>query len=138
MPYQSTNANDGKLLKSFEHLSSGGRENSLGAAGRVVCAGIHLSDIPSFPYRVQWEEGQSLSIANLTRHDGRDFLGTAPQMGIVTRPIRYPLWQANEALADWRAGRVEGAAVPFHDRHHDDAGTQTSVRIRRAALRPSP
>ena len=79
--------------------------------GRVVCAGIHMSDIPSFPYRLLWEERQLLSVANLTRQDGLDFLGAVPQMGIVTKTTRYPLQRANEALADLRAGRFEGAAV---------------------------
>ena len=79
--------------------------------GRVVCAGIHMSDIPSFPYGLLWEERQLVSVANLTRQDGIDFLRLAPEMGIVTRTTRYPLAQANEALADLRAGRFEGAAV---------------------------
>jgi propanol-preferring alcohol dehydrogenase len=79
--------------------------------GRVVCAGIHMSDIPSFPYSLFWEERQLLSVANLTRQDGLDFLSQAPSMGIVTRTTSYPLQQANEALADLRAGRFEGAAV---------------------------
>ena len=79
--------------------------------GRVVCAGIHMSDIPSFPYQLLWEERQLVSVANLTRQDGLDFLRLAPQMGIVTQTTRYPLDQANQALADLRAGRFEGAAV---------------------------
>ena len=79
--------------------------------GRVVCAGIHMSDIPSFPYASLWEERQILSVANLTRRDGLDFLRIAPQMGIVTRTTQYRLEDANEALADLRAGRFEGAAV---------------------------
>jgi propanol-preferring alcohol dehydrogenase len=79
--------------------------------GRVVCAGIHMSDIPSFPYRLLWEERQLLSVANLTRRDGLEFLRVAPQVGIVTRTTSYPLGHANEALADLRAGRFEGAAV---------------------------
>ena len=79
--------------------------------GRVVCAGIHMSDIPSFPYGLLWEERQLLSVANLTREDGLDFLRQVPQMGIVTKTTRYPLQQANQALADLRAGRFEGAAV---------------------------
>jgi len=79
--------------------------------GRVVCAGIHMSDIPSFPYSILWEERQLLSVANLTRQDGLDFLALAPQMGIVTKTTRYPLQQANEALADLRAGQFEAAAV---------------------------
>ena len=79
--------------------------------GRVVCAGIHMSDIPSFPYRLLWQERQLLSVANLTRQDGIDFLALAPRVGIVTHTTRYPLAQANEALADLRAGRFDGAAV---------------------------
>jgi len=79
--------------------------------GLTVCAGIHMSDIPSFAYSLLWEERQLLSVANLTRQDGLDFLGQLPQMGIVTKTTRYPLQQANGALADLRAGRFEGAAV---------------------------
>jgi propanol-preferring alcohol dehydrogenase len=79
--------------------------------GRVVCAGIHMTDIPAFPYRTLWGERQLVSVANLTRKDGIDFLRLAPQIGIVTRTTRYPLDHANEALADLRAGRLEGAAV---------------------------
>jgi propanol-preferring alcohol dehydrogenase len=79
--------------------------------GRVVCAGIHMSDIPSFPYRLLWEERRLLSVANLTRQDGLDFLRLAPKIGVVTETTRYPLDQANVALADLRAGRFEGAAV---------------------------
>ncbi len=79
--------------------------------GRVVCAGIHMSDIPALPYRLLWEERELLSVANLTRKDGTDFLKLAPQIGIATRTTPYPLDRANEALADLRAGRFEGAAV---------------------------
>ncbi len=79
--------------------------------GRVVCAGIHMSDIPSFPYDLLWQERQILSVANLTRRDGLDFLRLAPQIGIVTTTTPYPLHRANEALADLRAGRFTGAAV---------------------------
>ena len=79
--------------------------------GRVVCAGIHMSDIPSFPYRLLWEERQLMSVANLTRQDGIDFLRLVPEKGIVTKTTSYPLNQANQALADLRAGRFEGAAV---------------------------
>jgi propanol-preferring alcohol dehydrogenase len=79
--------------------------------GRVVCAGIHMSDIPGFPYRLLWEERQLMSVANLTRQDGLDFLRLTPEIAIVTRTTRYPLAQANQALADLRAGRFEGAAV---------------------------
>ena len=79
--------------------------------GRVVCAGIHMNDIPSFPYDLLWEERQLLSVANLTRADGLEFLKLVPEIGIVTKTTRYPLPQANEALADLRAGRLQGAAV---------------------------
>ncbi len=79
--------------------------------GRVVCAGIHMSDIPSFPYSLLWEERALLSVANLTRQDGIDFLHQVPHMGIVTKTTLYPLKQANEALAYLRTGRFEGAAV---------------------------
>jgi propanol-preferring alcohol dehydrogenase len=79
--------------------------------GRVVCAGIHMSDIPSFPYRLLWEEREIRSVANLTRQDGTEFLNLAPTVGIVTRTNPYPLQEANRALADLRAGKFEGAAV---------------------------
>jgi propanol-preferring alcohol dehydrogenase len=84
---------------------------SVRKGGRVVCAGIHMSDIPSFPYRLLWQERQLLSVANLTRQDGIDFLRLAPQVGIRTHTKPYALRQANEALADLRAGRFDGAAV---------------------------
>jgi len=79
--------------------------------GRVVCAGIHMSDIPSFAYRLLWEERQLVSVANLTRQDGLDFLRLAPRIGIITKTTPYPLARANDALADLRTGRFEGAAV---------------------------
>jgi len=79
--------------------------------GRVVCGGIHMSDIPSFPYRILWEERQILSVANLTRQDAVDFLAIAPEAGIRTETVPYPLERANEALSDLRAGRLQGAAV---------------------------
>jgi propanol-preferring alcohol dehydrogenase len=79
--------------------------------GRVVCAGIHMSDIPSFPYSLLWEERQLVSVANLTRQDGLEFLSLVPKIGIIMETMPYPLVKANEALADLRAGRFEGAAV---------------------------
>ena len=79
--------------------------------GRVVCAGIHMSDIPSFPYRLLWEERQIVSVANLTRRDGLDFLEVAAKAGVVTETVHYPLARANDALDDLRAGRLRGAAV---------------------------
>jgi alcohol dehydrogenase, propanol-preferring len=79
--------------------------------GRVVCGGIHMSDIPSFPYRILWEERLLISVANLTRNDAREFLALAPQAGVRADITRYPLHHANDALADLRAGRLQGAAV---------------------------
>jgi propanol-preferring alcohol dehydrogenase len=79
--------------------------------GRVVCAGIHMSDIPSFPYGLLWEERQIVSVANLTREDAHEFLAIAPQAGVKTTVTRYPLVEANAALADLRQGRIQGAAV---------------------------
>jgi len=79
--------------------------------GRVVCGGIHMSDIPSFPYDILWEERQIVSVANLTRADAREFLAIAPMSGLRTEVVRYPLERANEALADLREGRLQGAAV---------------------------
>lgn len=79
--------------------------------GRVVCGGIHMSDIPQFPYRLLWGERHVLSVANLTRQDARDFLAIAGQAGVTTETVRYPLEAANEALADLRDGRLRGAAV---------------------------
>jgi propanol-preferring alcohol dehydrogenase len=79
--------------------------------GRVVCAGIHMSDVPGFPYNILWEEREILSVANLTRKDGLEFLKAVPQIGITVKTTRYPLQQANQALDDLRAGRFEGAAV---------------------------
>ena len=79
--------------------------------GRVVCAGIHMSDIPRFAYALLWEERQLVSVANLTRQDGLDFLSLAPSVGVITTTHPYPLREANTALADLRAGRFDGAAV---------------------------
>ena len=79
--------------------------------GTVVCAGIHMSDIPSFPYSILWGERVVRSVANLTRQDGEEFLALAPKAGVHTVVHPYPLVQANEALADLRAGRLTGAAV---------------------------
>jgi alcohol dehydrogenase, propanol-preferring len=79
--------------------------------GRVVCGGIHMSDIPQFPYALLWEERQVVSVANLTRQDAREFLEVAPKAGLRSEITRYPLDKANEALADLREGRLQGAAV---------------------------
>jgi alcohol dehydrogenase, propanol-preferring len=79
--------------------------------GRVVCAGIHMSDVPAFPYRLLWGERALLSVANLTRADGEEFLALATRLGLRARVERFPLAQANLALERLRAGAVEGAAV---------------------------
>jgi propanol-preferring alcohol dehydrogenase len=79
--------------------------------GRVVCGGIHMSDIPSFRYSLLWEERHLLSVANLTRDDAHEFLALAPKAGVKCEIVRYPLARANEALADLRGGRLQGAAV---------------------------
>lgn len=79
--------------------------------GRVVCGGIHMSDIPSFPYAILWEERQIVSVANLTRADAHEFLALAPKAGLRIEVKNYPLTAANTALDDLRAGRLQGAAV---------------------------
>jgi alcohol dehydrogenase, propanol-preferring len=79
--------------------------------GTVVCGGIHMSDIPSFPYAQLWGERVLRSVANLERRDGEEFLAIAERVPVHTRVTSYPLERANEALADLRAGRVKGAAV---------------------------
>jgi propanol-preferring alcohol dehydrogenase len=79
--------------------------------GRVVCGGIHMSDIPAFPYRLLWEERGLLTVANLTRADAVEFLAMAPKAGVRTTTTAYVLERANEALADLRDGRIQGAAV---------------------------
>lgn len=77
----------------------------------VVCAGIHMSDIPSFPYEILWGERTVRSVANLTRADGEEFLALAPEVPVRTEVTAYPLARANDALDDLRAGRMRGAAV---------------------------
>ncbi len=79
--------------------------------GRVVCAGIHMSDIPSFPYNILWEERQLLSVANLTRNDGVEFFKVAAQANLKTHTTAFPLREANEVLAKLRSGQITGAAV---------------------------
>jgi propanol-preferring alcohol dehydrogenase len=79
--------------------------------GTVVCGGIHMSDIPSFPYRLLWEERVVRSVANLTRRDGEELLAIAPEVPVRTEVKAFPLEQANEALASLREGKLQGAAV---------------------------
>jgi alcohol dehydrogenase, propanol-preferring len=87
---------------------------ALDRGGVVVCAGIHMSDIPSFPYELLWEERQIRSVANLTRRDGEEFLQIAPRVPVKTEVNAYPLESANTALDDLAHGRFRGAAVLTH------------------------
>ena len=84
---------------------------SVRKGGRVVCGGIHMSDIPAFPYGDLWQERSIMSVANLTRADGEAFFPLAAAAGVQTETVPYPMEQANRALADLRAGRLQGAAV---------------------------
>jgi propanol-preferring alcohol dehydrogenase len=84
---------------------------AVGRGGTVVCAGIHMSDIPSFPYELLWEERMVRSVANLTRADGREFLPLAPQVPVRAQVEEYPLEQANKALDRLRRGELRGSAV---------------------------
>ena len=97
-----------------EHVPAALRATSKG--GTVVCAGIHMSDIPSFPYELLWGERSVRSVANLTRHDGEEFLELAPTVPVRAVVTEYPLERANEALDDLRAGRLDGSAVLIGDR----------------------
>jgi propanol-preferring alcohol dehydrogenase len=84
---------------------------AVGRGGTVVCAGIHMSDIPSFPYSLLWEERTVRSVANLTRRDGEDFLALAPRVPVRVEVETFPLTEANQALTRLRTGRIRGAAV---------------------------
>jgi propanol-preferring alcohol dehydrogenase len=84
---------------------------ALAPGGIVVCAGIHMSDIPSFPYEDLYGERKLVSVANLTRDDGHELLALAPRVPIRTTVTTYPLERTEDALADLRAGRFEGSAV---------------------------
>jgi alcohol dehydrogenase, propanol-preferring len=84
---------------------------ALAPGGAVVCAGIHMSDIPAFPYADLWGERQIRSVANLTRRDGEEFLALAPRVPVRVTVSEYPLERADDALADLRAGRLTGSAV---------------------------
>lgn len=88
---------------------------AVGKGGVVVCAGIHMSDIPSFPYSILWGERIVRSVANLTRRDGEEFLALAPKVPVQTEVHPYPLSKANEALDDLRHGKFTGAAVIMID-----------------------
>lgn len=84
---------------------------SVAPGGVVVCAGIHMSDIPSFPYRLLWDERTIRSVANLTRRDAEELLALAPTVGLRPKVTTYALADANQALDDLRAGRFDGSAV---------------------------
>jgi propanol-preferring alcohol dehydrogenase len=84
---------------------------ALRKGGVVVCGGIHMSDIPHFPYDILWEERVIRSVANLTRDDAREFLALAPKVPVKTTVVPMKLAEANTALEDLRAGRLTGAAV---------------------------
>ncbi|MBI2367838.1 MAG: zinc-dependent alcohol dehydrogenase family protein [Deltaproteobacteria bacterium] len=84
---------------------------AVGKGGIVVCGGIHMSDIPSFPYSILWEERSICSVANLTRRDGEEFLALAPKVPVRTEVQTFPLEAANEALSRLRSGKIQGAAV---------------------------
>ena len=88
---------------------------ALDKGGIVVCGGIHMTDIPSFPYDWLWEERSITSVANLTRQDGREFLALAPQIPVITNVQPFPLAEANDALSCFRSGRIEGTAVLVMD-----------------------
>jgi propanol-preferring alcohol dehydrogenase len=84
---------------------------AVGKGGTVVCGGIHMSDIPSFPYSILWEERSICSVANVTRQDANEFLALAPQVPVRTEVQTFPLESANQALTRLRSGRIRGAAV---------------------------
>jgi propanol-preferring alcohol dehydrogenase len=84
---------------------------AVGKGGTVVCGGIHMSDIPSFPYSILWEERSLCSVANLTRRDGEEFFALAPKVPVRTEVQTFPLEEANEALSRLRSGKIHGAAV---------------------------
>jgi len=84
---------------------------AVGKGGTVVCGGIHMSDIPSFPYAILWEERSICSVANLTRRDGEEFMALAPKVPVRTQVETFPLEEANDALNRLRIGKLQGAAV---------------------------
>jgi propanol-preferring alcohol dehydrogenase len=90
---------------------------AIAKGGIVVCAGIHMSDIPSFPYEILWGERGVRSVANLTRRDGEEFLALAPGVPVHTEVAHFPLEEANQALSTLRAGEIQGAAVLLVDPH---------------------
>ena len=99
--------------------------------GTVVCAGIHMSDIPSFPYEILWGERTLRSVANLTRRDGEEFMALAPQVPVRTEVAEYPLERANPALDDLRGGRVRGAAVLGRGSNIERGSLMADVTVKR-------
>jgi propanol-preferring alcohol dehydrogenase len=100
----------------------------VGKGGKVVCGGIHMSEIPAFSYDLLWEERSICSVANLTRRDGMEFLALAPRVPVQTTVRTFPLAEANDALEQLRAGRIQGAAVLL-------PGAQAASARREAAVR---
>jgi propanol-preferring alcohol dehydrogenase len=88
---------------------------ALDKGGIVVCGGIHMSDIPSFPYELLWQERRICSVANLTRRDGEEFFAIAPRVPVRTTVQTFSLEQANRALQELREGKIDGAAVLIPD-----------------------
>ena len=88
---------------------------AVGKGGTVVCGGIHMSDIPSFPYSILWQERSICSVANLTRRDAEEFMALAPKVPVRTQVESFPLEDANEALHRLRTGTIQGAAVLVND-----------------------
>jgi propanol-preferring alcohol dehydrogenase len=84
---------------------------AVGKGGTIICGGIHMTDIPAFPYELLWEERSICSVANLTRRDGEEFLALAPRVPVRTTVQTFPLAEANEALSRLRSGHIKGAAV---------------------------
>ena len=103
----------------------------------MVCAGIHMSEIPAFPYDILWGERKIVSVANLTRRDGEEFLRLAPQVPVRTAVETFPLAQANEALARVREGRINGAAVLVTLSGAMRSSTEPSARGSRRPSRPT-
>ena len=94
--------------------------------GTVVCGGIHMSDLPSFPYESLWQERTLCSVANLTRRDAEEFLALAPRVPVRTEIQTFPLAEANEALALLRKGALQGAAVLVNEEKEPPALTDDS------------
>jgi alcohol dehydrogenase, propanol-preferring len=104
--------------------------------GTIVCGGIHMSDIPAFPYRILWEERTITSVANVTRRDAEDFMALASRVPLHTTVETFPLAQANEALARLREGNLKGAAVLLPQAPPNDSSAKEQDRISKKDLSP--